>query len=55
MDPGRSDSSRGCDTETNRLYIDNSTNTIHYDRPGDKQGRENTVTHIRPNDGNYSG
>jgi hypothetical protein len=55
MDPGRSDSFRGCDTETNRLYVDNSTNTIHYDRPGDKQGRENTVTHIRPNDGNYSG
>ncbi len=57
MDPGRSNSSQGCNTTTNRLYVDNSNNTIHYDRPIPYQGEdaECTITHIRPNDGNCIG
>jgi hypothetical protein len=57
MDPGRSDASRGCNTTTNRLYVDSSSNTIHYTRPNPYEGAvvECTLTHIRPNDGIYSG
>ena len=53
MDPGSQKT--GCDTSTNRLYVDQTNNTIHYNRPNDNKGRENTITHIRPNDGNYNG
>ncbi len=49
MDPGRGNADLGCDTATNRLYIDG--NLIH----GLRQGKKNKLTHIRPNDGNCSG
>jgi hypothetical protein len=57
MDPGRNSASQGCNTTTNRLYVDYSTNTIHYKRPNPYQNQEYeyTITHVRPNDGNYSG
>ncbi|MDP4269361.1 MAG: hypothetical protein Q8909_04460 [Bacteroidota bacterium] len=49
MDPGRSNADIGCSTSANRLYVDG--NLIH----GTRQGKDNTITHIRPNDGDCSG
>lgn len=51
MDPGRPDTSNGCDTQNNRLYYDPDNLDFYDDSTYNK--RRFDVTQVRPNDGKY--
>jgi len=57
MDPGRTNATDGCNTNVNKLYIDEANNKITGTCTlwGKEELDDWTLVQVRPNDGNYTG